>query len=140
MDEISLAWLFVVRRVRNKPSFFHDDGTLSSALFKDSKGVSTDKDHMRSIDEVIVDEERLHELYYPIEKQQEQPEYKLSALVSIDKEVCEEKKIKIIDDPIPEINPHHCLLFKNEKMEGLSQSQARALSSSAKIIKKYNLL
>lgn len=39
-------WKFVIRRARANPDFFHADGTVTSALFKDSKGVSVDKDHL----------------------------------------------------------------------------------------------
>ena len=138
MSEVIFGWRYVVRRVRNHPSFLHNDGTVSSALFKDSQGVSVDKDHMRSLDEVIADEERLHQFYYSDEDQKNNPGLKLVSLVSIDKEVCDRNLVAVIDDPIPEENVHHCLLFKNQEREKLSQSQAKALSVAACIIKKYS--
>ena len=138
MSEELFDWQYVVRRVRNHPSFFHNDGTVSSALFKDSHGVSVDKDHMRSVDEVIADEERLHQFYYSDEEQKNNPGLKLVSIISIDKEVCENNSVAVIDDPIPDENIHHCLLFKNQEREQLTRSQARALSVAACIIKKYS--
>lgn len=52
-------WTEIYRRVKSKPIFMKD-GRPSSALFKDSKGVSVDRDGGRGLDEIIMDEERLH--------------------------------------------------------------------------------
>ena len=138
MSEILCDWRYIVRRVRNSPTFFHADGTVSSALFKDSQGVSVDKDHMRSKEEVISDEERLHQFYYSVEEQKNNPGLKLMALVKVNRDICDRNSITVIDDPIPEENLHHCLLFKNQEREKLSQQQAKALSSSFIILKKYS--
>lgn len=137
MSETISDWLFVIRRVRKAPLFFHNDGTVSSALFKDGQGVSVDKDHLRSIDEIIEDEERLHREYISVEEERENPSMQLSAIVSIDRSVIEDRSVEIIDAPIIPTNPHHCLLYKNQSKEKLTQSQAKALSVASVIIKRY---
>ena len=58
----SRDWKEVYRRVKSKPVFMKE-GRPSSALFKDSKGVSVDRDAGRNLNDIIVDEERLHALY-----------------------------------------------------------------------------
>ena len=131
-------WLYVIRRVRNKPNFIKSGG-FSSALFKDSKGVSVNKDHRRTEEEIIEDEIRLHNFYnnentagfYSDEK-------KLKAIVSIDKEICEQKNIKVLDDPLEE-NPHHALLQKSENEITLTSSQAKALARNARIIVNFDI-
>lgn len=59
---IEKNWKEVYRRVKSKPVFMNNE-QLSSALFKDSKGVSVNYDAGRDINEIIEDEERLHKLY-----------------------------------------------------------------------------
>ena len=92
MNDISTCdysdWLYVIRRVRNKPAFIKNGG-VSSALFKDSKGVSVNKDHRRTEEEIIEDEIRLHNFYNPENTSDfYSNEKKLKAIVSIDKEIC----------------------------------------------------
>ena len=137
MSENLTDWLFVIRRVRKAPLFFHNDGTVSSALFKDGNGVSVDKDHLRSIEEIIKDEERLHRHNISVEEERETPSKQLSAIVSIDRGIIEEQLVTVIDDPIIPTNPHHCLLYKNQNKDKLTKSQARALSVASVIIKRY---
>ena len=126
-------WHFAVRRVRNKPNFIKENG-VSSALFKDSKGVSVNKDHGRTIPVMLLDEERLHRLYCETD---EQDESMLKAIVSIDRGICESKGVLVRDVPLKE-NKHHSILLRSEEKIQLTDSQAKALARSAKIIKKYD--
>lgn len=126
-------WFFLIRRVRNKPSFFNE-GRISSALFKDSKGVSVNKDDSRIITDIIIDEERLH-CYY-LGDMADEPEYCLKALVTFDRKVCDDNNILIEDDPLEE-NPHHAVLKRNNTVSCLTASQAKAIARASKIIKYY---
>ncbi len=49
----SRDWKEVYRRVKSKPVFMKE-GRPSSALFKDSKGVSVDRDAGRNLNDIIV--------------------------------------------------------------------------------------
>ena len=129
-------WSFIVRRVRDLPVYFNGKGGVSSALYKDSLGVSVDKDHLRDIASVIEDEERLHKLYHPIPSDG----YKLIAIVSVDKEVCEETQIYVEDAPIENENIHHCILKKDKEVVMLSKGQARKLARNSKFLKDYRCL
>lgn len=46
-------WTAIFRRVKSKPIFMKD-GKPSSALFKDSKGVSVDRDGGRNMDDIMI--------------------------------------------------------------------------------------
>ena len=50
-------WSAIYRRVKSKPIFMKE-GRPSSALFKDSKGVSVDRDGSREICSIIAAEAR----------------------------------------------------------------------------------
>ena len=127
-------WTFAVRRVRNKPNFFKAD-RVSSALFKDAKGVSANRDDDRLLTEIIQDEETLHN-YYKELSQNDSTEHKLKAIVSVDRAVINEKGILIEKDPLKE-NVHHIVLKKDEETNLLTDSQAKALARNSKFIKKY---
>ena len=129
----------MTRRIRNKPMFIHEDGSVSSALFKDSQGVSVNKDHGRSSESIVTDEERLHRLYCSEIEEINDPEKRLVAIAAIDKTTCDENRVYIKDDPIPDINPHHCLLQKSETEIVLTRAQAKALARGARFIKRYAL-
>ena len=128
-------WTFVVRRVRNKPNFFKCD-RVSSALFKDAKGVSVNRDDDRELTNIILDEERLHYCYLE-EPKKETKEFKLKALVAVDREVIKEKEVLVVDAPLEE-NPHHAVLKKSETEIRLTDSQARALAMNSRFIKRYD--
>lgn len=93
MRNISEEWENVIRRVRSKPMFFHN-GRPSSALFKDSNGVSVNKD------------------------------------------ICIEKNVCVIADPLEE-NVYHALLQRSENEVELTAGQAKALARNAIVIKDY---
>lgn len=131
-------WKEIYRRVKSKPIFMKD-GRPSSALFKDSKGVSVDRDVGRTIDDIIADEERLHSLYNAKLTDEEIKEKgeELKAIISLTYEQCDSVGVCVIPDPIPEENEYHTLLQKSETEIQLSKSQARLLARAAVVIKSY---
>ena len=131
-------WKAIYRRVKSKPVFMKD-GRPSSALFKDSKGVSVDRDAGRTIDEIIIDEERLHALYNKGMTDDEIREKgeELRAIIALTNEQCEFVDVCVIPDPIKDENEFHALIQKSETEIQLSKSQARNLAKMATIIKSY---
>ena len=67
------------------------DGRPSSALFKDSHGVSVDKDMGRNEKDIISDEERLHRFYNQglTEEEIRQNGEELRAIISLSDESCD---------------------------------------------------
>lgn len=131
-------WKEIYRRVKSKPVFMKD-GRPSSALFKDSKGVSVDRDAGRKIDDIIVDEERLHALYnagLTDEEIKERGE-ELKAIISLTCEQCDSVGACVIPDPIYGENEYHALLQKSATEIQLSKSQAKALAKVAIVVKSY---
>ena len=127
-------WNYVVRRVRNKPLFLKGDG-VSSAFYKDSKGVSVSKDCDRGRESIIEDEERIHQLFHP-EGAEIDNTYKLIGIVSIDKLNIESNNVEIVDQP-EEYNPFHAVLCRNQNTIRLSSAQAKALARQSVFIKRY---
>lgn len=131
-------WSAVYRRVKSKPIFMKE-GRPSSALFKDSKGVSVDRDGRRGICDIIADEERLHSLYtkgLSDEEIRERGE-ELKAIVQLTDSQCDSVAVCVIPDPISGENEHHALLQKSETEIQLSKSQAKTLAQLATVIKQY---
>lgn len=134
----SRDWKEVYRRVKSKPVFMKE-GRPSSALFKDSKGVSVDRDTGRSLQDIIVDEERLHALYndgMTLEEIKEKGE-ELKAIISLTDEQCDSVEVCVIPDPIVGENENHAVIQKSKTEIRLSKSQARNLAKMSTIIKDY---
>ena len=129
-----LNYNFVTRRVNAKPIFFKD-GRLSSALFKDSNGVSVNIDAGRSNEDIIEDEVRLHELYNKDEEDAEKRT--LKSIATVTKNIIEDKSVYICASP-EENNRYHCLLFGDSNKKELKPSQAKALAREAKFIAKFD--
>lgn len=132
------GWKEVYRRVKNKPVFVNE-GKPSSALFKDSKGVSVDLDAGRNLSEIIADEERLHAYYndrLPAEAIDANGEG-LKMIISLTAEQCDSAEVCVIPDPIPGENENHALIQKSATEVQLSRSQARKLAREATIVKCY---
>lgn len=131
-------WKKIYRRVKNKPVFMKD-GRLSSALFKDSKGVSVDRDAGRELGDIIIDEERLHSLYNAglTDDEIKEKGEGLKAIIELTSEQCDSVKACVIPDPIYGENEYHALLQKSETEVQLSKSQAKSLAKLATIIKSY---
>lgn len=136
MDERD--WTTIYRRVKRKPIFMKDD-CPSSALFKDSFGVSVDRDMGRALKDIIEDEERLHNYYNRdlAEEEIKQRGEGLRAIISLTDENCDEVGVCVLADPIEGENPYHALLQKSETEVLLTKGQARALAKAAKIVKSY---
>lgn len=131
-------WKAIYRRVKSKPILMKD-GRPSSALFKDSKGVSVDRDAGREINDIISDEERLHSLYtngLSDEEIRERGE-ELKAIIELTDSQCDSVDACVLPDPINGENEYHALLQKSETEIQLSKSQAKTLAKSATIIKNY---
>lgn len=131
-------WERIYRRVKNKPIFMKEDRP-SSALFKDSKGVSVDRDDGRGFDEIIADEERLHSLYNVglTDDEIKEKGEELKAIIVLTAEQCNAVEVCVIPNPIPGENEHHALLQKSETEIQLSKHQAKSLAKMAAIVKRY---
>ena len=107
------------RAIKPKPQFWNTKtDTVSSALFKDSKGVSVDRNSNRSNEEIKL---CLLNTF---------PDLKGEARLKT--EICREKMCRIIADPI-ENNEHHALILGNGKIE-LTQGQAKFLSKNCIVV------
>ena len=115
------------------------NGRPSSALFKDSLGVSVDKDMGRSLDDIIEDEERLHNFYNKDLTDEEIKEKgeELRAIISLTDEACDEAEVCVFSDPIEGENLYHAILQRSETEILLTKGQARALARASKIVKQY---
>ncbi len=131
-------WKEIYRRVRSKPIFMHN-GRPSSALFKDSQGVSVNIDGGRTQEEIIMDEERLHRLYNQelTQEEIERNEGELCAIISLRKEQCESANVCVIMDPIEGENIYHALIQRSETEITLTRGQAKMLAREALVIKEY---
>lgn len=127
----------VYRRVRNSPMYIKDNGEISSAIYLDSRGVSVDIDDSRRINDIIADEERIHQ-HHNEEKLRMDPDgpYKLMAIVSVPKDACWEKSVQIELEPV-EDNPYHAILKRLKGKIELTGSQRKHLRDNSKIVKMY---
>ncbi|MPM49903.1 hypothetical protein SDC9_96637 [bioreactor metagenome] len=116
------------RRVDVRPQFWKEEcDRPSSALFKDSNGVSVDRSNNRSLEDIIKDEERLHRVFGSED---------LKAVISVSKKTCEDKDIYVKCDPIDN-NEHHCIIQRTESEVPLTSGQAKYLSKQCVIRKRY---
>ncbi len=128
------------RRVRKLPIYIKENGTISSAFYRDSKGVSVSIDAGRLEKDIIEAEERLHYFYNKSEIDRD-PEgvFKLIAIASVSKTVCDEKDVVIKMEPDEAVNPYHAILRKSETEIPLTPGQRKYLAKNTKIIKSYDL-
>jgi len=107
------------RAIKPKPQFWNTKtDTVSSALFKDSKGVSVDRNSNRTNEEI-----KLCFLNaFP----------DLKGEARLNSKPCREKRCRVIADPI-ENNEHHALILGSEKIE-LTKSQAKFLSRNCIVV------
>lgn len=142
MDDIFPNDEVFYRRVRSKPELFQD-GRPSSAIFKDSRGVSVDIKGGRAIAEVILDEERLHKENLnqnsSARYKTHPKEFQLKAIISVDMELCKKEKLYILPDKVPG-NPYHALIQRTEEIVILTKHQARELAKNAVIEKVYEVV
>ena len=105
-----------------KPQLWDDEnGRPSSALFKDSKGVSVDRDGNRSEHEIInlLSENINHE--------------PLRAVISLDASYCYEVPVELIYSPL-ENNIYHAEIHDSKERVQLTSSKARKLSRNCIVI------
>ncbi|ANU45194.1 hypothetical protein ADH76_29750 [Enterocloster clostridioformis] len=135
MDETKTVY----RRMRNLPDYIRKDGSISSALFSDRNGVSVDIDAGRSLEDIIKDEERLHQSYHPGMSQDEMIRTKraLKAIIAVEREECESKSIVIQPEPIREENEYHAILRRDDGTLQLTHGQCKYLSNKCRYVKKY---
>lgn len=116
-DELLLRAVLPVDRM---PSFWHEDGTLSSAALKIKNGLSVDRTYNRSLSEAI--------------------DFLLSHLsghvVSISQDDCKEVNAFIEYSPTeePPENPFHCNIFGDSNKKSLNNRQAKILAGKAKLV------
>lgn len=116
------------RRLKNIPQYWKKDTNRpTSAIFKDSKGVSVDRCNFRCQEDIINDEERLHKLYGGGAS--------LKGIVSVRKENCDEVLVKY--DPV-ESNDYHSVIYNNEDTIVLTSGQAKKLAKQCIIEKLYD--
>lgn len=130
MDEIKNVY----RRMDDRPLYVKDDGSVSSALFLDSNGVSVNVDAGRGIEDIVKDEERLH-LFYNAKALN--AGRKLKAVISVAKEVCVEREIKIVPAPILGENEYHAILTRNTGEKTLTHGQRKHMASKCNVVKQY---
>ena len=98
----------------------------SSAAFKDSLGCSVDRRKNREESEVLKFIHGVHD----------KGVVQVKAVVSVSQSDCDEKNIltredPVINDPVLEDNPFHCLLLRDEEKTELTKGQCKYLASKA---------
>ncbi len=106
----------------------------SSAAFKDSLGCSVDRRKKREESEVLKFIHGVHD----------KGAVQVKAVVSVSQSDCDEKNIltredPVINDPVLEDNPFHCLLLRDEEKAELTKGQCKYLASKA-CINEQNLI
>ena len=94
----------------------------SSAVFKDSKGVSVDRNGKREESEII---ENL------------KSRFELKAILSISALECREIETCPISDPLPD-NIYHALILESEDKISISSGKARKLVKKASVVIKFD--
>lgn len=106
----------------SKPQLWDaENGRPSSALFKDSKGVSVDRDGNRNEKEIIklLSENAHNEL--------------LRAAVYLESSFCYKIPVKLIAKPI-ENNQYHAEIHNSDEKIELTKSKAKKLSKNCEVI------
>lgn len=117
------------RRLKNIPQYWKKETNRpSSALFKDSRGVSVDRCNFRCKEAVIKDEERLHFLNSNGEE--------LKSIVSVEKSECNDLLVEY--KPVQD-NDYHSVIYRNRDNIMLTRSQSKRLADQCRIEKVYSL-
>ncbi len=108
------------RNVSSKPQFWKPvEGKPSSAIFKDSKGVSVDRQKERDTSEVIDDiKSKFTDTY---------------AIITVSTDDCSNANVVVLDKPL-ENNPFHAEIHKSSTEIQLSSAQARRLAKACKVV------
>lgn len=115
------------RAIPNKPTLWkEDEGRPTSAIFKDSHGVSVDRDGDRNETEVNKD---LFDRLTNLDKE-------IKAIVKINAGKCTELGANVESDPI-ENNKFHALILRNKEKPELTKSVIKKLSKNMTVSKLY---
>lgn len=115
------------RRMDNNPNYLKPGTNRpSSALFKDSNGVSVNRCNHRCKDDILRDEERLHEFYAKGTP--------LISIVSVQMQFCNGLLVEY--NPLNE-NEHHSIIRRDRDTIKLTDSQARNLAKNCVVEKSY---
>lgn len=109
------------RAVKPKPVFWKEGGRVTSALFKDSKGVSVDRDGGRSTEEVISNF---------ITKMGEE---NVVATAFLSAQECFDIDAVVLPKPI-DGNEYHAEIHHSETQIELTKKQAKALADCCKLV------
>lgn len=110
------------RMVLNKPNFWKTElGRPTSAVFKDSKGVSVDRDGGR-------DDESITSSFIKRFGSE-----KVKAIVYVDVDFCHEIDTHLVYAPL-EDNPYHAEIHDSPNKIALTSSKARKLAKHCKIV------
>ena len=106
---------------RSKPEFITDDKVISPALFKDSKGVSVDRDGGRTPDEIIrfIVEETFAK--------------RAKAIVTVSAGFCFEIKAEVEAAP-SDANPFHANIWLDKTNEQKRNLQALMLADQCEVV------
>ena len=108
------------RAVPSKPQFWKErEGRPSSAIFKDSKGVSVDRKGERSAGDVILALQKRFQ--------------NLRAIICLSAGVCREENAFIKYDPILE-NEHHSLILDSPEKIQMGSGKARRLARRVQVV------
>lgn len=109
-------------RMVNPKMWVTEENRISSALFKDKKGVSVDRDIERSQDEVI--------------REFEGRGKELKGVVAIGVKECHSIPVLVSEDPIPE-NTYHALIVDSVEKIQLSKSKLKKIAEMCRLVKEY---
>lgn len=110
------------RKIPDNPDMIKKDGTITSAVFKDSNGCSVDRKAGRKDEDI----------YANFVSRFSGIEGAIKAVADVSKQNCEEKNMIILELP-EEDNPHHCEIHRSSDRIMLSPSQAKHLSRVANV-------
>ena len=114
------------RAIPKKPQLWKEDvGRPSSAIFKDSKGVSVDRDGNRTEEQIT------NNLYKKLSQDKE-----IRAIIKIKAEECFELDANVISAPLDD-DEYHALILNTPENPPLKSSIAKKLSKKSKVVKIY---
>lgn len=112
------------RKIPDNPIMFKSDGTISSAVFKDSKGCSVDKKADRDSNEI-------YDLFF---QRFSNTSGSIVAVSDVTVGICYEKEAIVIEKPTDE-NKFHCEIHGGIDKVQLTSSQAKHLAKNANTYK-----
>lgn len=117
MDDTFLQTEKLLRAVRPMNMYWKQDGSLSSAAFKDKAGLSVDRTGNRTLDAAVLFTQS----------------HLSGTIVYVTVSECENAKVKLRYLPLPD-NVFHSEIHRDEEHVELTKSQAKHLASVAHIV------